>query len=698
MSRAGGVLLALWLAFAGGGAAEAADEAAATPAATAYERGEFRFTVAPVPAFVKPQDVPDAWDAGLGSPDDRWRNWLLDRQVDRRPGQDIEYYEHAVQPMTPELVDEAARFSIGFNPAFQTLALHRVELRRDGQWLDRLDTAQITLARRESGFEADVTDGEVTALVVLSDVRAGDVVRLAYSVRGTNPILAGDVDDNFHLAWVDPVLRKHGLVVFAPDTKVGVRRWLTDLPVTQQRRADRLDVELAARDVPAVRDLGAYPVWYSPYPQVQIARERTWAEVVAWALPLYPAPTALPDDLAARVAAWKAIPDRSRQVMAVLTAMQEEIRYFGIEMGDSTHRPAAPADTWRRRFGDCKDKAWLMVTVLRELGLQAEPALVSAASGKAVAGRVPSASAFDHVIVRLHLDGREYWLDPTLTQQRGTLAALDVDDYGVALPLAPGVTDLAPVRANGTPGNAISVVERIVPADDGKALDLYVETRYVGQRAEAMRRRLRSERLQDVGTRFEDYYRKQYGPLTVAAPVALREDEAANSVALSEHYRLVAGWSDSGVSSRSLDLFADALQADAAMPESLTRSEPIVLASPSRLSHEIRIELPEGWALDEAPETLAVQGGVVDYERKLAQSGRAVTLTHRLDIRKGEAVGAEVGEYLAKIREIHDALGRRVRLRLPPDAGRSERDRRLRALLQDVMQDGGVDPAGDDKQ
>jgi hypothetical protein len=650
-----------------------------------HERGEFRFAIAPPPAFIKPQDVPEQWDEGLGSPDDRWRNWLLDRQVDRRPGQDIEYYEHAVQPMTPELVDEAARFSIGFNPVYQTLTLHRVELRRDGRWLDRLDPASVSLARRESGFEDDMTDGEVTALVVLADVRPGDVVRLAYSVKGSNPILAGDVDDNFHIAWVDPLLRKHGMVVFAPDQQADVRRRLTDVPVTEHRFPDRLEVEFAARDVKAVSDHGAYPNWYSPYPQVQIARARRWADVVAWALPLYPEPAPPPPDLAARIAAWKALPDRSRQVMAVLTAMQEEIRYFGIEMGDSTHRPAAPGDTWQRRFGDCKDKAYLMVTVLHALGLQAEPALVSIHLGKAVAERAPSASAFNHVIVRLRMDGRTYWLDPTLTQQRGTLDGLDVADYGVALPIAPGVTALEDVHATGQPDNGISVVERFVPAADGKGLDLYVETKYVGQRAETMRRRLRSQRLQEVGDRFEDYYRKQYGELTVAAPVELHEDEAANSVALSEHYRLAKGWNDSGVSSRSIDLYADALQADATLPESLTRSEPIDLNNPSHLSHEIRIELPDGWTLDEAPETVAVKGSVVDYERTLGQTGRSVTLRHRLDIRKGEAVGAEVGDYLAKIREIHDSLSRRIRLRLPADAGRSERDRRLRDLLQDVM-------------
>jgi hypothetical protein len=59
-----------------------------------------------------------------------------------------------------------------------------VEVRRGGVWTNRFDAAQVSLARRESDFENDLTDGSVTALLLLSDVRLGDVVRVAFSVEG----------------------------------------------------------------------------------------------------------------------------------------------------------------------------------------------------------------------------------------------------------------------------------------------------------------------------------------------------------------------------------------------------------------------------------------------------------------------------------------------------------------------------------
>ena len=107
---------------------------------------------------------------------------------------------------------------------------------------------------------------------------------------------------------------------------------------------------------PPTRDEGSYPAWFDRFPTVQFGRRRNWAEVVAWALPLYPE-ASLPADLEERITAWKAIADPQARAFAILRTVQREVRYFGAEMGDNTHRPAPPAETWQRRYGDCKDKA-----------------------------------------------------------------------------------------------------------------------------------------------------------------------------------------------------------------------------------------------------------------------------------------------------------------------------------------------------
>src|SRR5690606_25404582 len=104
------------------------------------------------------------------------------------------------------LLAEVAKFEIGFSPAFQQLRIHQVEVRRAGQWHDRFDPERITLARREGDFEMDMANGRVSALIVVADVRPGDLVRYGYSLRGRNPVLQGFTHDALTLHWVDPIL------------------------------------------------------------------------------------------------------------------------------------------------------------------------------------------------------------------------------------------------------------------------------------------------------------------------------------------------------------------------------------------------------------------------------------------------------------------------------------------------------------
>ena len=100
-----------------------------------------------------------------------------------------------------------------------------------------------------------------------------------------------------------------------------------------------------------------------------------------------------------------------------------------------------------RRFGDCKDKALLLVTLLRALGTEAEPALVNTEARQAIADWLPSPLAFDHVIVRFVFQSRTYWVDATRALQRGTLAHFEDPPFARALVVREGETGLSEIPA-----------------------------------------------------------------------------------------------------------------------------------------------------------------------------------------------------------------------------------------------------------
>jgi hypothetical protein len=663
------------------------------PAVGEHVQDGVRFETGPEPAFVVRRELPAQWDAKApGAEDRRWRHWRNEIQADRRSGRDIVYYEHVYQARTPSLIGDAGKFQIDFNPGFQRLRIHRVELLRDGGWQSRLVPEKISLARREEEFERDLTNGSVTALIVLEDVRIDDIVRIAYSITGSNPILAGQTSNWIVLGWRNPVLESRLRVLFDPGTEFGLYRENTRVEPQVRRSNEAVEVSVHMRALPAIVEEGNYPAWYQPYPVVEIAQQRRWSDVVAWALPLYPRQTqAFDDDLERKLVEWRALPDEMSRLTAALRTVQNDVRYFGVEIGENTHRPNPPHLVWRNRYGDCKDKVWLLVTLLERMGIEAVPALVSVERGRAIAGFVPSASAFDHVIVRAKLGGETVWVDPTISQQGGDPRRTDLSDYGMVLPIAIGVDALQEVIAPREGNAGIEVFETFVPNTDNGQVAFEVETVYSGSSAEYQRRNTLAERSEDLARRYANYYRKRYGELEVVAAPQVQDDLQRNVLKIRESYRLKAPFQNESGGVRALEAFAEALQSPSTMPDSAQRTGPLDYVSRGRYRHEVVVRLPERWKPTFRNERVDIASAAFRYERKVEVAGDAVKLVYDMHVDSSEIAADRVAEHLQQLRKVRDGTSATLRFNIPAALDDAQRQQRLRSLLNDVI-DGAKSP------
>ena len=661
-----------------------AGASAAVAAEVEHRRGEYRFSVGAEPAFVAARQVPAAWDGKApGASGVAWRIWLLDEQVDRRGGRDHVYIDYAYQAQSASLLGSAGRYQITFNPEYQKLVIHRVELRRGAEWQDRLNAERISLARREEDFEEDMADGNVTALIVLEDVRVDDVVRIRYSIVGSNPILAGQLVDGNNFGWHSPILSSRLRVLHEPGTELDIRRRPGAPEASLRNSAEATEALFEASRLPAYSDEGSYPAWYQRYPAVHVAKKRRWEDVVGWALPLYPEPGPLPADLEKELAAWSGLPTAPARLKAALRAVQEQVRYFGAEMGANTHRPSPPAETWTRRYGDCKDKVYLLRTLLQRMGIKAVPALVSSRRGRGVADTPPAASVFDHVIVRVELDGETLWLDPTITSEGGEPRDSDASVYGLALPIAPGVDALEPIAAPATANASVEVKERYEPARDGKEVGLSIETVYTGRSADDMRRSLSGARNEEIARRYAEYYRKRFGDLSVVRAPAIQDNRDANRLIVVEQYLLKSPFEAEG-RSRALEVYAESIDAPSRLPESMARVSPLHVGKPARYRHEIQVRMPERWTSGHSDESLDFRSDAFAYERNLAVKDRQIELVHELRITSRDLSADKVASHLGELRKVRDNLSARLPLRLPAGDQRQERDARLKALLKDI--------------
>lgn len=655
--------------------------------AAVHVRGAYQFETTPEPAFVTQLDVPVAWPTDApGASEQRWRYWRYDVQSDHRNGHDVVYVDHVYEVRTASLLGDAGRFQIGFRPEFQKLRIHRVELRRDGVWTSRLDPGRVSLARREGEFEQDIANGAVTALIVLDDVRVGDVVRVSYSFDGANPVLAGQQTDWFRLGFGDPVLDLRARALYDRGTRLAVHRENTELTPAITTTADGVVASIERHAVPAITAYGNYPRWYSPYPAVQVGREQSWAQVVDWAVPLYPPATgALPADLEERIVQWRALPSPEARLTAALRAVQDEVRYFGLEMAETTHRPHPPHETWTRRFGDCKDKAYLLSTILARLGIPAVPALVSTSDGKAVARYLPSADAFDHVIVRASLDGSTVWVDPTMAQQGGSPRHVDLGELGVALPVAAGTTALADILRPADAVNGIEAVSRFTIERADAPVAMTVDTTYRGAAADRARRSIASERSEDLSRRYAEFYGKRYGRIEAVAPPRVEDDRAANLLRTRETYRLVAPLIDDGNGVRRLEVYADTLATPSGLPASLSHPGPLYVGPPAQYRESIEVVVPADWSARFGDEQGQRSSAGFDFERKVERDGSTTRLTYDFGIKRPDIAAKDVPTHLDALRATRDDLGAGLRFQLPAAIGQQQRDDRLKALLRDAM-------------
>lgn len=440
-----------------------------------------------------------------------------------------------------------------FAPDYERLRLHHLRVRRDGRWSDRLAASEASILQREPGLEENVFDETRTLVVVLDDVRVGDVVDVAWSKDGGNPVFDGSYFDTYRLGWRTEVDRRR-LIVDHPESRGLAYRTHAgaDEPGEERYAGRRVRWTWDLRGLEALETESSVPAGEWQLPWVELGDVGSWGEVATWATPLFrtdPSREALAPVLGElrRRLGDDAAP--AEIVRAARDWVQEEVRYFAHLMGPHSHTPHEPADILRRRYGDCKDKTYLLLHLLHARGLDAWPVFVHSRNGASVDRRLPSPGAFDHAIVGVRLpprddgddgdDGkgeRKVYVDPTSSLQGG--GPFWVPDYGWGLEIRPGATGLTRVTASSEAAGRTEVVYRYEVPAESRTSEVEITSVYTGAEAERQRRFLDGQSPQDVLDGYVSYYTTDRVELEPREALRIEDDREANRIEIVESYDL----------------------------------------------------------------------------------------------------------------------------------------------------------------
>lgn len=324
---------------------------------------------------------------------------------------------------------------IAWNPAAGAPTVHAIRIYREGQMIDVLANTQFEVLRREGQLEAASLDGMLTAVLRVPDLRVGDELELGMTIRMDDPTLGGTVAGVLMVAPAPPPGRMR-LGLSWDEGQEPHLRMTPDMAAIAERGAR--SITLRFDNAPALALPNEAPPRYLWQRVVEYSDFADWQAVSRQFAPLYRrAATLAPQSPlkaeAQRIAA--ANPDPLARANAALRLVQQQVRYIYVGLNGGNLTPATADETWRRRYGDCKAKTALLLALLAELGIDAEPVLVNANGGDdGLDERLPSSGLFDHVIVRARINGTNYWLDGTFPPVVDASAAT-VQPYRWVLPL-----------------------------------------------------------------------------------------------------------------------------------------------------------------------------------------------------------------------------------------------------------------------
>ncbi|HTJ79927.1 MAG TPA: DUF3857 domain-containing protein [Rariglobus sp.] len=165
-------------------------------------------------------------------------------------------------------------------------------------------------------------------------------------------------------------------------------------------------------------------------PLVHLTTLDSWDKIATWFTGMVKDRDRLSPALTAQVEEWtKGLADRDAIIHVLFTKVANDVRYTGLDLGDSDYQPYPCEEVWTKRYGDCKDKASLLVSFLRAKGITAHVTLLNTYHVGRIDRRAPDYKVFTHAIVAVEDDhsGLRFY-DPTITwAEPGMLSPGDAD-------------------------------------------------------------------------------------------------------------------------------------------------------------------------------------------------------------------------------------------------------------------------------
>lgn len=349
----------------------------------------------------------------------------------------------AFKILTEKGRQEKSSLVIGYNTTYGTTRFVRAEVTKpNGRVIAVNLAAQSRESINQGQMEANIYDpNQKTIQLTVPDLQIGDVLRYTIASEQTKTVVPNTWGDLFTFEDTFPIL--HAIYeIDAPSALPLARIELKDeIPGTVTRRTektgDRIRTIWEVNNVPRMFEEPKMPENYTVVQRLLASTIPDWETLSKWYWNLsLPRINNVNPDMKEKVRELtEGITDRQKKIEAIFRFVSQDIRYMGLTIEDEApgYEPHDVSLTFNNRYGVCRDKAALLVSMLRLAGFDACPVLIYVGPKKDP--EVPQ-PWFNHAITGVrNEDGSWQLMDATNENTRDLLPAYLSDrSYLVASP------------------------------------------------------------------------------------------------------------------------------------------------------------------------------------------------------------------------------------------------------------------------
>ncbi len=277
-------------------------------------------------------------------------------------------------------------------------------------------------------------------IIQLPRLDPGDVVELKYRIDDVTP--RNEYADYFgeitYLQSDEPVQNAEYVLITPKQRKFYIDEQLQGLTRSVKTSGDQRIYRFFAKRVPAIEPEMSMPPWPEVLGFVHVSTYKDVKELGRWYWGLVKDQFDLDDETRqlVRDITKDATTDLDK-VKAVYGWVVKNTRYVALEFGIYGHKPRRCVQTVARGWGDCKDKATVIVSMLKELGIEASIVIVRTQLRGAFRSSIASLAPYDHAIAyvpkfNLYLDGTAEYTGAEELPRMDLLAQAIVVNHGDA--------------------------------------------------------------------------------------------------------------------------------------------------------------------------------------------------------------------------------------------------------------------------